>query len=613
MSEARTDDDADGLTSFAPVRTAAKPKRATANPPRAASTRADSGQADLGHADLGHAGPPRAGMIQGPRAMLAVAAVFTLLAAACAIAGVLAWRDIQATSAVVDARQSRLNGSLVLEAMLSAESAQRGYLLTRDPAYLANYNNAKARFATALAELHGASSNRTPRASLIRDLARTGVEKFGELDQTIALGQASRFDEALAVVRSGSGKASMEELSQAVDDLTAETNDEVARTTATQSHLTTLLVGAIVVALLCVTGLAVLLLNDARRSLGLLQTREIGARQLAETLEQRVAQRTRELADANQRFNAALRTSGVTVATQDRDLVFTWISRDMFGRSAETIIGKSQQEVIPEPAAANLKRGVIETGEPARGDIRISHDGQETWYDLTVHPLTDEHGGVTGIIAGEVDITRYKEQEARIRLLMRELTHRSKNLLTVIQAIMRQTASNSGSIEDFETRFSARLQSLAGSHDLLVREDWQGASMRELVRSQLGHYIDRADQRIELIGEPLRIRPDAAQHIGMAMHELATNAAKYGALSTPDGKVRISWSISPAPDSTPMCHLSWVECGGPPVERPSRRGFGRVVIERTVARALSGDVRIDYAPAGLRWTLEFPHPAAADP
>src|SRR6185312_722503 len=226
--------------------------------------------------------------------------------------------------------------------------------------------------------------------------------------------------------------------------------------------------------------------------------------------------------------------------------------------------------------------------------------------DLTVHPLTDIRGETIGIIAGAVDITRYKEQEARIRLLMRELTHRSKNLLTVIQAIMRQTASNSSSFADFETRFSARLDSLAGSHDLLVREDWQGAAMRELVRSQLGHYTDRGGSQIELTGEPLQIRPDAAQHIGMALHELATNAAKYGALSIPTGKVHVSWTVRTSPDGKSICHLSWEETGGPPVERPSRRGFGRVVIERTVARALGGEVCIDYAETGLRWMLRFP-------
>ena len=370
-----------------------------------------------------------------------------------------------------------------------------------------------------------------------------------------------------------------------------------------------LLIGAIVVTVLCVAGLGFVLLKGVRLHLDLLETRAASDRQLADTLERLVAQRTRELIAANQRFDAALRSSGVTVMTQDRDLVFTWVSRGIFGQSAAEIIGKSQHDVIPEAppgAATNLKRSVIETGEPARGDVRVLYDGNETWYDLTVHPLPDEHGDTVGIIAGAVDITRYKEQEARIRLLMRELTHRSKNLLTVIQAIMRQTANNCTSIADFEARFTARLHSLAGSHDLLVQEDWQGASMRELVRSQLGHYSDRDDPQIELIGDAMQIPPDAAQHIGMALHELATNAAKYGALSTPAGKVQISWRTMPASDGTPMCHLSWEESGGPPVERPSRRGFGRVVIERTVARALHGEVKIDYAASGLKWRLEFP-------
>jgi PAS domain S-box-containing protein len=547
--------------------------------------------------------------VGGRRAVLTVVASFALLALACVIAAVLAWRDIQATAAVVDARQARRSGTLVLEAMLSAESEQRGYLLMRDPAYIATYDDAKDRFAQALSELRERLSDRSRRASQIAAAARVGREKFAELDRTIALGQAGQFDAALTIVRSGTGRALMEELRRIVDDLTADANYEVEQTTATQHWLSSLLVGAIIVVLLAVAGLGLVLLKNVRRHLNLLETRAASDRQLADTLEGLVAQRTRELIDANQRFNAALRSSGVTVLTQDRDLAFTWISRGIFGQSPREIIGKPQQDVIPEvpPATAtNLKRSVIETGEPARGDVRVLYGGKETWYDLAVHPLLDEQGGTTGIIAGAVDITRYKEQEARIRLLMRELTHRSKNLLTVIQAIMRQTASNSKSIEDFEARFAARLQSLAGSHDLLVQEDWQGASMRELVRSQLGHYSDRDGPQIELIGGPLQIPPDAAQHIGMALHELATNAAKYGALSTPAGKVQISWHTAPAPDGRLMCHLVWEESGGPPVERPSRRGFGRVVIERTVARALNGEVNIDYAAPGLRWSLEFP-------
>ncbi len=549
------------------------------------------------------------------RALLAVVASFGLLALACVIAGVLVWRDIQVTAAVSEARQAQRSGMAVMEAVLNAESEQRGYLLLRDPAYLTSYNGAKVAFAQSLSELRDRLADRARRSSQIAIAARIGREKFAELDQTIALGKAGQFDEAEAIVRAGNGKALMDELQRVIGDLTADANDEIERTTATQSWLSSLLVGALIVALLCVSGLGAVLVKNARLYFSLLVARETSARHLADALEQRVARRTRELVEVNQRFAAALRASGVTVMTQDRDLVFTWISRGIFGRAPEDIVGTTQQEAIPEasPATAeNLKRGVIETGESARADIRIVYNGTETWYDLMAHPLTDENGAITGVIASAVDITRYKEQSARIRLLMRELTHRSKNLLTVIQAIMRQTASNSASLEDFETRFMARLQSLAGSHDLLVREDWQGASLRELVYSQLGHYSDRLDSQIELSGDPLQVRPDAAQHIGMALHELATNAAKYGALSTPEGKVRIAWQMFAAADGTPMCHLSWEESGGPTVQPPSRRGFGRVVIERTVARALHGEVQVEYAASGLRWMLDFPKSLISD-
>lgn len=543
------------------------------------------------------------------RTALAIAASFALLALACAIAGILAWRDIQATEAVVDARQARRSGTLVMEATLAAESEQRGYLLLHDPAYLGRYNDAKAEYAAALTELRQHLSDRARRASQIAAVARIGREKFAELDHTIALGQAGQFDAAIEIARSGGGKAMMDELHRLIDDLTADANYEVERTTETQTWINTSLVGAIIVALLCVASLGLVLLKNVRVYLELAEKRAATNRHLAATLENEVAQRTQELMDVNQRFNAALRSSGVTVMAQDRNLIFTWVSRGIFGKSPHEIIGRPQQEVVPEAppgAATNLKRMAIETGEPARGDVRVLYNGNETWYDLMVHPLVNEQGETTGIIAGAVDITRYKDQEARIRLLMRELTHRSKNLLTVIQAIMRQTASNCQSIEDFQTRFGARLHSLAGSHDLLVQEDWQGASMRELVRSQLGHYSDLEHPQIELTGERLQIPPDAAQHIGMALHELATNAAKYGALSRPTGRVQISWRTVPQPDGAPMCHLTWQESGGPPVERPSHRGFGRVVLERTVARALHGEVHIDYAPSGLRWTLEFP-------
>jgi two-component sensor histidine kinase len=211
-----------------------------------------------------------------------------------------------------------------------------------------------------------------------------------------------------------------------------------------------------------------------------------------------------------------------------------------------------------------------------------------------------------GIVCAAVDITEQKEREGRIRLLMRELTHRSKNLLTVIDVIARQTATHSDGIKDFLTRFRDRLHSLAGSHDQLVQQDWQGAWLRELVLSQLGHYFDRDSAAITITGPRVRVQPEAAQHIGLAMHELATNAAKYGALSSPEGRVTIAWDVEQDASGDVVCHISWIETGGPPVQPPTRRGFGHVVIERTVARALGGSVALDFAPEGVRWSLTFP-------
>ena len=140
-----------------------------------------------------------------------------------------------------------------------------------------------------------------------------------------------------------------------------------------------------------------------------------------------------------------------------------------------------------------------------------------------------------GVTGAAVDITERKEGEAHLRLLMRELTHRSKNLLAVIQAMARQTAKHTGSIQTFVERFGARVQALARSHDLLVQESWHSASLNELVRSQLAYYLDREPDQVLIEGPDVRLKPEAAQSLGLALHELATNAAKHGAMSRSGG------------------------------------------------------------------------------
>ena len=202
------------------------------------------------------------------------------------------------------------------------------------------------------------------------------------------------------------------------------------------------------------------------------------------------------------------------------------------------------------------------------------------------------------------NVSAQKKREDHVRFLMRELTHRSKNLLAVIQAMARQSMTRDITPEDFVKKFTERLAGLAGSHDLLSSLDWKGASLMDLIRSQLNHYLELFDTRIRLEGDDILIRPIAAQNIGIALHELSTNAAKYGALSSDDGVVKISWSFGGENERTMT--MIWRETGGPRVTAPTRQGFGRTVMDRIAGRALGGKSAIAFDPGGVVWTLDVP-------
>jgi two-component sensor histidine kinase len=176
-------------------------------------------------------------------------------------------------------------------------------------------------------------------------------------------------------------------------------------------------------------------------------------------------------------------------------------------------------------------------------------------------------------------------------------------LLAVIHAIARQTASRTRSIEDFLDRFSARLGAMGASHDLLIADDWQGASLRMLVEQQLGDHAERFGEKIAIEGEDVMLKPEAVQNLGLALHELATNAHKYGSLSEPEGEVSISWKFC---EDASKLKLVWQERGGPKVTPPERSGFGRAMIENVVSKALEGDVSLSFPPKGVRCVIEIP-------
>jgi PAS domain S-box-containing protein len=308
------------------------------------------------------------------------------------------------------------------------------------------------------------------------------------------------------------------------------------------------------------------------------------------------------------RYETALRGSQVTVYTQDRDLRYTSISNPMLGRSIEDLLGRTDAEVLPSnggAAVVAVKREVLASGEAKRAEVSFEDTPGVRWHDLHIEPLRNEAGEVVGLTCASVDVTERKEGEAHLRLLLRELTHRSKNLLAVIQAMARQTAHHAGSVEGFLTQFGARLQALAASHDLLVRESWHGASLNELIRSQLAGYLDRSAPQVSIEGPPIALKPEAAQNLGLALHELAVNAAKFGALSVPTGRVSITWS-QPERTIGSAIAIEWREQLGPKVKGRRKKGFGSMVIERNLARALDAEVNLEFDPDGLRCHIVIP-------
>jgi PAS domain S-box-containing protein len=321
----------------------------------------------------------------------------------------------------------------------------------------------------------------------------------------------------------------------------------------------------------------------------------------------RLARVSVALQTALQRFEVTLRGAEIIVFSQDRDLRHTWASATLGEVSAQDVVGRTDEEIFPPETARRLiefKSGILESGEAQRGEFRIvDADGEERWLHLRVEPQRNDQGEIVGLLGAGVDVTERRQRETHIRILLRELTHRTKNMLAVIQAMARQTLTASVSAKDFEQRFSGRLQGLASSLDILVDENWRGASIGELIRSQLGPYRDMVGSRILLSGDDFSLEPEAAQNIGLALHELGTNSAKYGALSVPTGVVEISWKHQ---EDGQNFLFRWRERGGPPVEPPQHKGFGHAVIERLVPRALNGRARLDYPREGFSWELEIP-------
>lgn len=244
-----------------------------------------------------------------------------------------------------------------------------------------------------------------------------------------------------------------------------------------------------------------------------------------------------------------------------------------------------------------------------RGDYDLEYrirrsDGEYRWFKTRGVPVRDETGKIVYWFGTCTDIEDIRSAERREQVLMREVNHRAKNMLALVQAIARQTASKSP--KEFIAKFEARLQALAASQDLLIKSGWKEIPLESLIRTQLAYFEDIFDRRITLAGPNLRLTAAAAQAIGMVLHELSTNASKYGALSAPVGRVEIGWEIEKLNGKAPRFRMCWLERDGPTVAAPTGRGFGSTMLETFAKMSLQGDARIEFPSAGLIWTLTCP-------
>ncbi len=253
----------------------------------------------------------------------------------------------------------------------------------------------------------------------------------------------------------------------------------------------------------------------------------------------------------------------------------------------------------------------------AAGAIEITYkrpNGVEVPVEMTAMPIRDTNAAIVAIVITARDISERKRAEVHNTLLMNELSHRVKNVLASVQSLAMETLRATPTLEAFKEVFLSRLRALSSTHELLVDREWRDVGLRDVLEIEMAPYQTDGKTN-ELDGDRGRIFVSPRKWtlaLGMAFHELATNAVKFGALSVPTGHIAIDWSEQPG-ESGPRLHLTWVESGGPAVTPPAHKGFGSRLISEGLAYELDGDVEFDYRPEGIRCVVDVPIQAAAEP
>jgi two-component system CheB/CheR fusion protein len=317
------------------------------------------------------------------------------------------------------------------------------------------------------------------------------------------------------------------------------------------------------------------------------------------------------------RLASIVDSSDDAIIGKDLDgIVTSWNhgAEQLFGYAPDEMIGESIMALVPsnrkDEEAEIVER--IRRGEHVEHyeTVRQSKDGSAVWVSLSVSPIRDAQGSIVGASKIARSTTERRRADEHRRVLVEELNHRVRNTLAVVQSIAAQTFHDDLTMEEARPAFVSRLINLSNAHDVLTRENWMGAELIDIATTAIKPHLG-GRSRLWIEGPPVRLGPSAALAIGMALHELCTNAAKYGALSTKDGHVEIAWHLD-GQDREKRLHLTWTETGGPPVTAPTRKGFGSKLIERALALELDGKVHLSYEPAGVVCMIDAPIPAVLD-
>lgn len=282
----------------------------------------------------------------------------------------------------------------------------------------------------------------------------------------------------------------------------------------------------------------------------------------------------------------------------------------MTGYAAEEVVGRTPrllQGPDTDRAVLDRMRAALEAGRPFRGEaVNYRKDGTGFFVDWLITPVLDGDGRVSHWVSAQRDVTERKRAEARQQRLLAEVNHRVNNALAAVQSVAAQTLRAAPGPDATRAAFIGRLFALSRVHDLLARGQWAGALLGDLAEGQLAPHRDGNPARIEAAGPRVRLRSGAAVALGLALHELAANAAAHGALSSPGGRVRLDWSVGPSAGGERL-RVRWVEAGGPPVPGlPARRGFGSRLVERGLGHELRADTRLLFEAPGLRCEIDVP-------